>query len=184
MRFFPFVILVIITKTLWCQSLPNAGFEDWHTSYNVLNPDAWETSNEPSLITVERVKGYSGEYAAQINVLWDEVVKSFSESSLSLHYSFDFPDHLQALSGFYKGESGTFDSLVVMTKLFKGDQLIQMGFQMLGDSNGEWLSFHLPFQIINENAKPEQMEISFHVMPDERSQGISQFTIDELKLIK
>jgi len=134
--------LFSIAKTTICQSLPNSGFEDWHFSNGVMNPQYWDTPNEASYILVEAGNGLQGGSAVQLNVIWDEVIKSYVAGGLSLSYSDTFTK-AKFLTGYYKAQSNTYDSLNINIKLFSKNLLCCISSIKLGGNNNIWDPFSI-----------------------------------------
>jgi len=176
------IILLLLAKTLMCQSLPNNGFEDWHISKGVMNPIFWDTENEIDFILVEKAEGYKSDYAAQLNVIWDEVIKSYSAATLSL-FEDSFKGHINSLLGYYKGRAGGNDSLMILIKQVNENEVVRMGMKTFESTENQWKEFTVNLKSISD-LKPDKTEIIISILADGKSQGTTHFTVDELQITK
>lgn len=166
---------------MFAQQILSGDFEEWELNgFNIKEPIGWDTQNEPDLIYVEQVHGYSGMYAACLNVIWDPMIQSFTGAVLSAQMNLLESGQLRTFKGYYSAQSITSDSLQIKVELFAGDFQIGKGQLMLGSSLQDWSEFSLDLKYYN-NKSPDFAIITFAAIPDKGGLQNSKFFIDDLE---
>jgi len=176
------LILVFINQcTITAQTVPNGDFEDWKTNRaNILEPVGWETQNDTQLLYVERVEGYSGNYAIGLNVIWDNMMQSFSGAVITSGKDIKISKRYSTLTGFYKGNSNNNDTLEININFYSNSTITAYGsLRLLNEDNG-WDQFSVPMKYLS-NAKPETASISISIILTEGSHKLTKYFIDDLK---
>jgi hypothetical protein len=180
------VLMLVFTNqfAITAQTAPNGDFENWKTNKaNIPEPVGWVTQNETQLLYVERVEGHSGEYAIGLNVIWDNMVQSFSGAGITTERNFQINKEYRKLTGFYKGNSNNNDTLEINVNYYSNSEIIAFGSLVLLNGNNEWEQFSIPIKYI-KNTKPETAGISISIILAEGSHNLTKYSIDDLKFSK
>lgn len=186
MRIYIFIFLISLGIPLHnlAQTIPNGSFEIWScNSSGMLQPQFWETQNEPELIYVEAVPGFSGNHAACLNVQWDYMLKKYCGASLKTEFALIEKNTHQTLSGYFKGNSENNDTLLIEINLFCGNKLIGRGATKILNHSNRWESFNVQIQYYSD-LKPDKANISIEIKTKKGSHSLSTYCIDELLLAK
>jgi len=164
----------------FAQDIVNGDFESWTSNTSgILEPDSWETQNEPELIFVESSEGHSGKYSACMNVVWDNMMKKFTGASLSITQPVNADQKIGFLTGYCKGNSTNTDSLKIEIELFSTDKLIGTGLITIIQTAGDWTRFTVSIVYFTD-MQPDKADISFAIIPVTGSYHQTEYCIDDL----
>lgn len=179
---FIFTIIAGIPLVNLAQIIPNGNFEIWSENNSGMpQPQYWETQNEPELIYVEAVSGFSGNHAASLNVQWDNMLKEYCGASLNTEFTLVEYKKYHTLSGYFKGNSENNDTLVIEINLFCGNKPIGKGATKILDHSNRWQAFNIQIQYYSDS-KPDKASISIEIKTLNGSHSLSTYCIDELLL--
>lgn len=164
------------------QNIPNGNFETWTDNTSGMpKPQHWKTQNEPEIIFVEAIQGHSGNFAACLNIQWDEMLKKYCRAYLNSEFQLITKKQYRSLSGYVKGNIENIDSLFVEVYLYFDGKLIGSGSQKILDNTNIWEPFNIPIQY-NSNEIPNKARINITVSPDIGSHFLTTYCIDDLLL--
>lgn len=179
-----FICILCLSIPLFIQSqnIPNGDFEIWTPNGNgMLQPQHWETQNEPELIFVESIEGHSGRFAANLSVQWDFMFRRFSGAKLTSEFSLSEQKRYLKLLGFFKGNLENLDTLTIEIVLFFENRIIGNGSIKILENSNEWKKFLLPIQY-NSDLMPDRASVSISINPNKRSHSLSSYCIDDFLL--
>lgn len=186
MRIVIFISIIIagIPLVNLAQIIPNGNFESWTDNHSGMpQPQNWETQNEQEIIFVEALPGHTGNYAACLNVQWDNMLKKYCSSNLNSEFQINEKKKYKSLSGFVRGNSENIDTLYIEVYMFHGDDLIGTGFFKMLDNTNSWEQFHIPIQY-HLDVLPDRAKICISVNPEKGSHFLTTYCIDDLLLAK
>jgi len=181
-KVFIFIIIAGIPLINLAQNIPNGNFEIWtENNSGMPQPQYWETQNEQKIIYVEALPGHSGNYAACLNVQWDNMLKKYCNASLNTEFLLDEKKKYNNLYGFLRGNAENIDTLFIEVYMFKGKELIGKGFYKILNNSANWVHFEIPIKYSNHK-KPDRAGIKISVNPDNGSHFLTTYCIDDLLL--
>lgn len=141
--FTPLLLSLLITTTSLFAQIPNAGFENWHTSGNYEDPNGWGTLNsQTSALSIKTVKKatavndvHSGSYAIKLvstDIPFIQVAPGLAVSGTintntqEFEGGFPYTQRPQKLKGWYKYTPGTGDHCQIEAYLFKRNGATQI----------------------------------------------------------
>jgi len=166
-----FVGVFLSTITVFCQ-IPNAGFENWTSG----NPDNWQASNSGQFVTItQSTDAHSGSYSVKGAVL---SINGFSIPP-ALIAQFPYSGRPSSLSGYYKLNSVSSDSLVITVVLYKNNNGIGGGIFHTHVNASSFVQFNAPI-VYDLSGTPDSAAISISIMPASSPHSGSSFNIDDL----
>ena len=182
--FFICILIIGIPLQTFAQNIPNGNFEVWTSNSNGMpQPLHWETQNEPELIYVEPLTGYSGNFAACLNVQWDYMLKKYCGASLKSEFEIPISERkkFQIIKGYCKGKSENIDSLIIEVILFSENKMIGKGRINILENSNNWENFIIPIEYYSE-VLPKRVSITISINPKKGSHSMSSYCIDDLLL--
>lgn len=174
------LILAFFPNSLWSQNIPNGNFEDWtENNEGIASVDKWETLNEPDMIYIEKAEGHSGEHAACLNVVWDQMIQSFTGAIMRSDEEIYVNTRSSALKGYYLTKAATTDTLYVEIEMYSKGNHIGEGEADFCKSNRDWTSFSVPITYHSKEI-PDHAEIVIYINPSKGGLHLSKFCIDDL----
>lgn len=179
---FIFIIIAGIPLINLAQNIPNGNFEIWSDNNSGMpQPQYWETQNEPEIIFVEALTGYSGNYAACLNVQWDNMLKKYCSAYLNSKFQLTENKKYCSLSGYLKGNSENIDTLYIEIYLYNANQIIGSGTYKILNNTDNWEPFYVPIKYISDLV-PDKAGISISVNPENGGHFLTTYCIDDLLL--
>ena len=164
------------------QNIPNRGFEEWSPGpTDAAQPNFWETQNEQDMIFVEKGEGLTGNHSACLNAAWDPMLKTYCGARLTTQFDFTKDADFVMFSGFYRGNAGNSDTLIVQIHLYTENRLIGHGIAYFFDNDYEWQQFTIPISYFSDE-KPDRAMVSFSVSITENGYPLTTYCVDELLL--
>lgn len=174
------LLLSFLLINLKAQTIPNGNFEDW--SFNkagIESPDKWEALNEAGMIYIEKAEGHSGRHAACLNVVWDQMIQSFTGAILRSDEEILLNTRSTNLKGFYLTKSATTDTLQIEVEVYAKGNLIGEGEAGFCKSSQVWLEFSVPIEYYSKQV-PDHAEIAIYINPSKGGLHLSKYCIDDL----
>jgi len=174
------IIFVICYNPVLGQIIINGGFENWQkNNAGVLEPENWETQNEPELQLVENSEGHTGLHSACLSIVWDNMIKKFTGGLMSTENDIKITKSYKYLSGYYIGGINNVDTLNVNINIYSKNKLVGSGYSGLLNTKNEWVEFCVSINYYS-NEKPETAKISFSINPVPGSHYQTKYCIDDL----
>ena len=162
------------------QDIPNGDFESWDNNIaGILDPEYWETQNEPGLVFVKNADGHTGLYSASLHVVWDSMMQKFTGASMTATENISAAVRLQSLTGYCKGIPNNSDTLKININLYSANELVGVGSSNIIQTNIDWEQFVVPI-IYYSDKMPGKMKISFSVKPVDGNHFQTTYCIDDL----
>jgi hypothetical protein len=178
------VFALAMQLTLSAQIVPNGSFEEWENNeFGIPEPVNWDAPfNLTGLVTVSRVDGYNGGFAAKLNAA------EFSGFGIvgPVLETIDFPvsERYTTITGYLKGELAATDTLYVLAGFYidNDDELVGLGFNFYHQDFADFTSFSINV-FYPENVVPNNGWITFFIGNEDGEASLgSSITIDDIEL--
>ena len=177
-----YIIIIICQIRVFAQNIPNGNFEKWITGNTAtLEPLNWETQNEQGLFYVERAVGHKSSYSAKLNVVWDNVIKTFTGAALTTEENFSVNFRFDTLTGFFKGNINDTDTLKINVRMYIKGKIIGFGTFFTNSYTDKWTQFKIKINY-NSDQIPDKADISIVITPCNKGRYQTFFYIDDMLL--
>ncbi|MEZ5196861.1 MAG: hypothetical protein R2764_10785 [Bacteroidales bacterium] len=171
---------VLNANSIWAQDIPNGDFEDWSISKAGIEfPEKWEALNEEGMIYIEKTEGHSGGQAACLNVVWDQMIQSFTGAILRSDEEIILNTRISSLNGYYLTKAATTDTLQIEIEVYaKGNPVGEGDAGFCKNSHG-WMEFSIPIKYYSPEV-PDHAEIVIYINPSKGGLHLSRYCVDDL----
>lgn len=171
--------LIFISNFAVAQQIPNGSFEEWNEKKGMASLHKWETLNEPDMIYIEKGEGHSGKYSACLNVVWDQMIQSFTGAIMRSDEEILIHERCKLLTGYYSTKAATTDTLYIEIEMYCKGISIGDGEAGLCKNNNDWTPFSVPI-VYHSNEIPDHAEIIVYINPSTGGLHLTKFCIDDL----